>query len=457
MRGGQYQGTMCLTEAHAGSALADIKTQATIGDDGHWYVKGTKVFITNGEHDLCENHVHLVLARTPGAPKGIKGISLFVVPKIRVSADGSLGDANDVVCSGIEHKMGIHASPTCVMQFGESDGCRGWLVGQEGRGIIYMFHMMNHARIGVGMQALGLGAQAYLYAQAYARERVQGTSIEAFKDPDAERVAISQHPNVRRMLLWCKATVEGCRALLYTTAFYADMAQYGPDEKREHYQGLLEFLTPVCKAYISDQNFEVTRLAMQSMGGYGYIAEYPVERFMRDIKIASIYEGTNGIQALDLIGRKLPAKSGAYFRALMKQIQDFTKEHKEHEALANEVAAFSKRADQWIKVTMELGMKGMGGDKAYPVLCASPYLKMTGHTVCAWLLLKQAIAAQAQLVALIGDDLNAKRSEIEESSEATFFFNKIQTAKFFTHNILTENDMISAQVASDDRSALDYI
>ena len=461
LRSGLWQGTMCLTEAHAGSALADIKTHATPSGD-HWKLKGTKVFISAGDHDMAENHIHFVLARTPNAPKGIKGISLFLVPKFRLTSDGSVGERNDVTCTGIEHKMGIHGSPTCTMQFGESEDCRGYLVGEEGQGMVQMFRMMNHARLGVGLQGLALASQAYCYALEYANERVQGVDIENVRDVDAERVAIANHPNVRQKLLWCKATVEGCRALLYTTAAFADISMHhAEDSVRETFGGLLEFLTPLCKAYCSDQGFEVTRLAMQTMGGYGYISEYPVERFMRDIKIASIYEGTNGIQALDLIGRKLPAKNGAYFRELSARIDAFVSENKDHTILKEEVAELAQERDRWTTVTMLLGSKGMSGDRRYPVLCANSYLKMTGHVVCAWLLLKQAVVAQRELLSLYAAhdaDSDAKRDAMHRENEsARFLFNKVETARYFLYNILVENRSIATQIESDDRSALRYV
>jgi len=460
MMTGEWQGTMCLTEPQAGSAVGDIKCLAK-PDGDHWLMSGTKSFITAGDHDMCDNFVHLVLARTPDAPKGFKGISLFVVPKFRLTDDGDVGEFNDVVCAGIEHKLGLKGSPTCTMNFGEDDGCHAWLIGNEGAGLKLMFHMMNEARIGVGLQGLSLASQAYLYAREYAKERVQGVDIEQMRNLDAPRVVIAHHPDVRRMLLWCKAVVEASRALVYRATYWADTALYSEDEEeKKDFHGLLEFITPICKAYLSDRAFDVTELALQVMGGYGYIAEYPVEQHMRDVKIASIYEGTNGIQALDLIGRKLAAKGGAYFRALYEKLDKFVSDTKEHAALGADVEAFSKQMLLWSNATMELGMMGMSGDQAYPVLSATPYLEMSGNTVCAWLLLEQAVVAHDKLEALYGErgatEAAAQEELCRDDVEARFYFNKIETARFFTHQILTGNEAISAAIKSGDRSALKY-
>lgn len=455
---GEWQGTMCLTEPAVGTALPDMATTARrVGDE--WYLRGTKIFITGGEHDLTNNHVHLVLSRTEGAPQGYKGLSLFVVPKFRPDKQGEPGDFNDVVCAGIEHKMGIRASPTCVMQFGESDDCRGWMVGNEGEGLTQMFHMMNHARIGVGIQGLALAGQAYGYVREYAQERIQGTDIERIKDVDAPRVPINEHPDVRRMLLSSKAIVEGSRALLYKTANFLDLANLGADNA-ETYRGVVELLTPICKAWVSDRGFDVTRDAVQIMGGYGYISEYPVEQYLRDSKIASIYEGTNGVQALDLLGRKLPSKGGAYLQMLLRQIDEFLGNQKAHPGLQKDIAFFAGEYELWKGVTMKLAALGMGGDRRYPVLCATPYLEMAGNTVVAWCLLEQAVVAFDKLGSMYSErgasDEAARLALHESDAEAAFYFNKIETTRFFVYNILVRNRGIAAQVESGDRSALTY-
>ncbi|HEY3356492.1 MAG TPA: acyl-CoA dehydrogenase, partial [Polyangia bacterium] len=457
---GEWQGTMCLTEPQAGSAVGDIKTLAKPDGDG-WLLSGTKCFITSGDHDMTPNHVHLVLARTPGAPKGFKGISLFLVPKLRPTADGQPGEPNDVVCAGIEHKMGIKASPTCTMSFGEEGRCRAWLIGEVGKGLQYMFHMMNEARVGVGIQGMALAAAATAYAAAYARERVQGVDVEKMRDLEAPRVLIKDHPDVRRMLLFCKSIVEGTRALLYYTAFCADMAAHHPDPKeRERYQSSIELLTPVCKAYVTDRAFEVAAQALQVMGGYGYIGEYPVEQYLRDVKIASIYEGTNGIQALDLLGRKLPMKGGGVFMAFAGELSRAAESQKSHLALGDLAATFGEEVARWEATTAKLAGMGMGGDQRYPVLSATPYLEMTGNVMTAWMLLGQAIVAHDKLQGRYLDrhamDPAARAKLREDDAEAGFYANKIESARFFLHHVLPRNRAIAAEIESGDRSPLDY-
>ncbi len=458
---GQWQGTMCLTESQAGTAVGDLKTTARPDGDA-WLISGTKIFITAGEHDMCENHVHLVLARTPDAPAGFKGISLFLVPKRLPNADGDAGEPNDVVCVGIEHKLGIKGSPTCTLSFGEDGHCRGWLIGQVGAGLKLMFHMMNEARVGVGMQSVSLAGQAYNFALEYARERVQGVDVRQMRDLDAPRVPIAHHPDVRRMLLWSRAVVEGSRALLYRSAYLSDLAEHSPeDEEREDAHMQLEFLTPICKAWCSDRAFEVTRLAVQIMGGYGYVSEYPVEQHLRDVKIASIYEGANGIQALDLLGRKLAARDGQLFRTMLQQMQSFAAAQKGHLGLGDVVEAFEAELSRWSDVTIKLGAMGIGGDHLYPVLSATPYLEMAGNVVVGWMLLQQAVIAHDALHTIYIDE-GAHSSQARavlhaEHAEATFYFNKLQTVRFFVHQILTGNRSIAAQIASGDRSALEFV
>ncbi len=458
---GEWQGTMCLTEPQAGTAVGDIKTIAKPDGDS-WLISGTKIFITAGDHDMCENHLHLVLARTPGAPRGFKGISLFLVPKFLLDEDGGVGEFNDVVCGGIEHKLGIKGSPTCTLNFGEDDACRGWLIGEEGAGLKLMFHMMNEARIGVGLQSVSLAAQAYNYAREYANERIQGVDVREMRNLDAPRVCLSHHPDIRRMLLWSKAIVEGSRALLYTSAYLSDLMESGDDEKeREHSHDLLEFLTPICKAWVSDKAFEVTRLAVQIMGGYGYVSEYPVEQHLRDVKIASIYEGANGIQALDLLGRKLAAKGGLLFRTTLEQLQAFIKEQKGHLGLGDLVDVFEAEVKRWSDTTMKLGAMGMSGDQLYPVLSATPYLEMAGNVVVGWMLLQQATVAHDKLQTLYIDEgahTPEARAELHaEHPDAGFYFNKLQTVRFFVFQVLAGNRAIAAQIESGDRSALEYL
>ena len=309
MYAGQWTGTMCLTEPGAGSDVGALKTTAKRLPDGTFSITGTKCFISCGDHDLAENIIHPVLARIEGDPPGTGGISIFIVPKYRVNADGSLGELNDVHTGNIEHKMGIKGSATCTLNFGDEGKCIGELLGKEREGMKIMFLMMNEARLEVGMQGLGHASAALEHAIAYAKERIQSVPVWEMKNPDAKAVPIIQHPDVRRDLLWMKAHVEGIRALNYFAAYCMDMAKAIPAE-REKWQGFVELLTPVCKAYSSDKAMEVCSKAIDVYGGYGYCQEYPVEQYMRDCKIACLYEGTNGIQALDLVGRKLGQKKG---------------------------------------------------------------------------------------------------------------------------------------------------
>ena len=300
---GQWAGTMCLTEPSAGSDLGEIKTKAVKQDDGSYLLTGEKIFITAGDHDLTPNIIHAVLARTPDAPTGPKGLSLFVVPKFRVNPDGSVGEFNDLACSNIEHKLGIHGSPTCSLVLGANGACQGFLLGKERHGLLLMFQMMNAARYEVGIQGLGIAAAAYQAALAFARERLQGRSL-ANREPQAGQVPITEHPDVRRSLLMQSAYCQAMRALVSYTGWCMDMAHITEGEEHDRWQGLMELFTPVCKAWCTDWGFRVTEWALQTHGGYGYTCEYPAEQYLRDAKIASIYEGTNGIQALDLVGRK---------------------------------------------------------------------------------------------------------------------------------------------------------
>ena len=314
MFSGQWAGTMALTEPQAGSNLAAIRTAATPEGD-HYRIKGSKIFISWGDHDLAENIIHLLLARIAGAPEGVKGISLFVVPKVRVNPDGTLGEPNDVLCGGVERKLGLHASPTCLLNFGDQDGCIGYLCGEAHNGLAHMFQMMNAARINTGVSGMTLAGTAYLNALAYAKERIQGADLAGRKPG---YVPIIDHPDVRRMLLWMKAAVDGMRSMIYTGAFWSELALELPQgEEKNHYQALVDFLTPIIKAYCSDLGFKVCETAIQCLGGYGFCREYPLEQYLRDSKIMSLYEGTNGIQSIDLLGRKMRLNGGALFKSYL--------------------------------------------------------------------------------------------------------------------------------------------
>ena len=458
---GQWAGTMCLTEPQAGSAVGDTICKA-VKDGDHYKIVGTKSFITSGDHNLTENIIHMVLARTEGAPAGIKGISLFLVPKFRINPDGSLGDFNDIHCAGIEHKMGIHASPTCTLNFGDSDDCIGYLVGEECAGITYMFQMMNEARMMVGQQALGTAGTAYLNALEYTKERIQGVHITEMRNPDAPRVAIIEHPDIRRMLMMMKSLTEGMRALLYKTAYFADVAEFSEDEaERKKSHGFVELLTPVCKAYPSDMGFRVTEWAIQCFGGYGYCSDYGAEQHMRDIKITSIYEGTNGIQAMDLLGRKISMGGGKLFMSYLGWLGEFIENHKSHPTLGDRIGRLEKAKDTLAHVTINFGKMGASGDMVYPVLNACPYLEMFGDVTVAFLLLEQAVIAQEKFDAICkekgADSDEARKSLCEENAEARFYWGKLCSADFFTTQILPRVNARAESIEAESRSALEVV
>ena len=441
MYSGEWAGTMCLTESSAGSDLGEIRTKAVKQDDGSYLISGEKIFITSGEHDLTPIIIHAVLARIPGAPAGAKGLSLFVVPKFRVNQDGSLGAPNDMACASIEHKLGIHGSPTCSLVFGTGGACQGFLLGAEGQGISLMFQMMNAARYEVGVQGLSIASAAHQSALAYARERLQGR-LFTNKKPDAPQAPIVQHPEVRRSLLMQSAYVQGMRALVSYTGWCMDMAHTTTGEERDRWQGLVELFTPVCKAWCSDWGFRVTEWALQTFGGYGYTMDYPAEQYLRDCKIASIYEGTNGIQALDLVGRKFRMQDGRPVKHLM--------------GLAAETAATLASDPVLGTSASQLGsaVKAMGAvltgmptrDNALvlTMLNAVPILDMLGHLVAGHLLLQQAQVAQGKLAALLQtrgvntQDADALRTFLAGSPDGAFYQNKIQAAIHFAHRGLPQ-------------------
>ena len=389
MYSGRWAGTMCLTEPNAGSNLAALRAMAYPEGD-HYKIKGTKMFISWGEHDLTDNIVHLVLARIEGAPEGVKGISLFIVPKIRVNPDGSLGELNDILCAGVEKKLGLHASPTCVLNFGDNDGCIGYLCGQPHQGLAHMFQMMNESRINVGISAMTLASTAYFNALAYAKERVQGADVAGRKKG---YVPIIDHPDIRRMLLWMKATVDGMRSMIYTGAFWSDLALgLPPGEEKQRYNALLDFITPIIKAYCSDMGFRVCETAIQCLGGYGFCREYPLEQYLRDSKIMSLYEGTNGIQAMDLMGRKMRINDGAPFKAFMAEVRGFCAKYENHPVLREAVLHLSGVTQRLGQVAEELSALS----KSDPLLWAAtayPALLCFGEVTTAWRLLDLAVAA----------------------------------------------------------------
>lgn len=460
MYSGEWAGTMCLTEANAGSDVGNSTTKA-VKEGDHYLIEGTKVFITAGDHDLTSNIIHTVLARTPDAPKGTKGLSLFAVPKFRVNPDGSLGDFNNVTCGSVEHKMGLHGSPTCVLNFGDKGPCYGYLLGNERDGMSAMFQMMNEARFFVGVQGLSTAAAAYYNALEYAKERVQSKDFRKMKDNDAPALPIIDHPDVRRMLMTMKAYVEGMRGLCYKAALWGDYHLAGHKDAAT-YEGLLEILTPIVKAYCTDIGFKVCELAIQTKGGYGYIKEYTVERYMRDIKIASLYEGTNGIQALDFIGRKVSRNMGKNLFKLMGEINDFISKNKENQPLEKEFKKLVAARDKVAEVNMWL-LKTAQDDIEIPILNAYPYLNMIATLLMGWVHMERALVAEEKLSAILEAKGQTARSGrryakfLAEDADARFYDGKVKAAQFFIHNLMPELYAYADAVTSKDKSALETV
>ncbi|WP_454563657.1 acyl-CoA dehydrogenase C-terminal domain-containing protein [Pseudomonas sp. AIG] len=397
---GQWTGTMCLTEAHCGTDLGIIKTRAVPQADGSYAVTGSKIFISAGEHDMSDNIIHLVLAKLPDAPAGTKGISLFIVPKFLPDTAGEAGERNGVSCGSIEHKMGIKASATCVLNF---DGAKGYLIGEANKGLNCMFTMMNHARLGTGMQGLCLGEASFQGAIKYANDRLQMRSLTGAKAPDKAADPIIVHPDVRRMLLTMKAFNEGNRALTYFTAQLLDVAHLSSDaEARREAEDLLAFLTPICKAFMTDTGLEVTNHGMQVFGGHGFIREWGMEQLVRDCRIAPIYEGTNGIQALDLLGRKVLGSQGKLLRGFTKIVHKFCAANAEHPQLGSFVAQLNELNQQWGDLTMKVGMAAMKNPDEVGAASVD-YLMYSGYIILGYLWLRMALVAQAQLEAGEGE------------------------------------------------------
>ena len=386
MYAGEWAGTMCLTEPDAGSNLAALTTTAYPEGD-HYRIKGSKIFISWGDHDLTDNIIHLLLARIDGAPPGVKGISLFIVPKIRVAGDGALGKPNDVVCTAVEEKLGLHASPTCALSFGAKDGCIGYLCGQANQGLAHMFQMMNAARINTGVSGMTLGSAAYQNALVYVKDRKQGRDVAGRKKGD---VAIIDHPDVRRMLLWMKAAVDGMRSMIYTGAIWQDYSLELPEgTEREHYRDLVDFLTPIIKAYCSDMGFRVCETAIQCLGGYGFCKDYPLEQYLRDAKIMSLYEGTNGIQSMDLMGRKMRMRDGACLKAFQDEIAAFCNANQNHPGLGQSVNTLTRTLDELLDMSSSMADR-MSDDPLQWASYTYPALMAFGEVIMAWLLLDLA-------------------------------------------------------------------
>ena len=438
MVAGTWTGTMNLTEPQAGSDLAAVRTRAVPQGDGTYKLYGQKIFITYGEHDYTENIVHLVLARTPDAPEGVKGISLFVVPKFLVNADGSLGARNDVWCVSLEHKLGIHASPTAVLAYGDHGGATGYLVGEENRGLEYMFIMMNIARFAVGMEGVGLAERAYQRAAAYAKERIQGKPLGAATGEEP----IIGHPDIRRMLMTMRAQTEAMRAVAYVTSAAMDNARRHPDgEARKRHQAFVDFMIPIVKGWSTETGQEVASLGVQVHGGMGYIEETGAAQYLRDARITTIYEGTTGIQANDLIGRKTARDGGAQARLIADEIDDVAAELDRHadpvlKSIGTRLAEASgaaRGATDWIVAAM-----GSNPEAAHAV--AVPYLRLWGLAAGGWQLGRAALIAARKRAA--GD------------SDANFLQAKIATARFYAEALLPQVSALARAVTESGESAL---
>ncbi|MBA2881276.1 hypothetical protein HNR65_001602 [Desulfosalsimonas propionicica] len=422
---GQWGGTMLLTEPEAGSDVGALTTSARKNTDGTYSITGNKIFITNGDHDLTENIIHPVLARVEGAPAGTRGISIFIVPKIWVNEDGSPGEPNDVVCTGVEKKLGIHASATCSIALGQKGQCRGLLLGEENQGMPIMFHMMNEARLNVGFQGFTYASAAYLYAANYAKQRIQGRDIAAGKDPEAPNVPIVVHPDVRRMLMWMKAHVDGMRSFIYYVSLLMDRKNADPEGSRsETDQDLIDFFIPLAKAYCSQRSFDVCATAMQVYGGYGYTREFPVEQLMRDCRITSIYEGTDGIQAMDLIGRKLRLKNGRLFACFVEDVGKTISRARDIPALKDMADVLARALARLEQAAGKVSRQGPADQVRTAYAYAFPFLEVTGDVIVAWMLLWRACVASEKLAAKV------------RKKDKTYYQGIMYTAEFFICNLL---------------------
>ncbi|MFW6011700.1 MAG: acyl-CoA dehydrogenase [Desulfosalsimonas sp.] len=435
---GQWAGTMLLTEAEAGSDVGALQTTATRNQDGTFNISGTKIFISGGEHNMTENIVHPVLARIEGAPAGTGGVSVFLVPKYRVNKDGSPGEFNDVVCSGIEEKMGLHGNSTCTIVLGGRGNCKGTLLGQENKGMRAMFLMMNEARQLVGLQGFSVATASYMYAVNYARERIQGKHLTAGKNPEAPSVPIIRHPDVRRQLLTMKAYVDGMRSLIYYGGLTHDMEGLAEtEEEKEKYAERTAILTPIIKGYITDRALEVTSQAIQVYGGYGYIQEYPVEQLMRDCRIFQIYEGTNGIQAMDLLGRKLGMKNGQPFMDYLGEMKKTVDDARETGGLDEITGRVEKAVNRLGEVATSLGKATASQNILNAFAFAHPFLDVTGDVTMAWMHLWRAAIASKKLGKLAGGtDMEKILEKAGKNKDAAFYLGCIKTAEFFVKNLL---------------------
>ena len=425
MTSGEWTGTMCLTEPHCGTDLGLMRTKAEPQADGSYKITGNKIFISAGEHDMADNIIHLVLARLPDAPPGIKGVSLFIVPKFKVNKDGSIGERNGIYCGGIEHKMGIHGNATAQIVI---DGAYGTLVGQPNKGMNAMFVMMNAARLGVGNQSLGLTEVAYQNALAYAKDRIQMRSLSGPKAKDKPADPIIVHPDVRKMLLTARAYAEGGRALAIYCAVLLEKVHSHPDEKvRKDSDEMLSLLTPIVKAFLTDNGWTATSMCLQVFGGHGYIKEWGMEQFVRDARINMIYEGTNTIQSLDLLGRKVLGNNGATLKKFGKLIAALVEEEGVNEKMAEFINPLAYLGDQMTKLTTELGFKGFQNPDEVGA-AAVDYLRVAGHLVFGYFWARMAQVALREIAA----------AESEKRPQDPFYLAKLQTARFYFAKLLPE-------------------
>ncbi len=456
---GECSGTMCLSESQAGSDVGAVSTTAEKLADGRYKIKGTKCWITGGDTDLSKNVVHTVLARIKGSPSGTRGISLFLVPAFRMDNNGNITESNDVQLGSIEHKMGLNCSPTCVLNFGENNNCYGYLLGEENQGMRHMFTLMNEARLGTGVVGLGAASAAYQNALYYSKERYQGSHINEFKDHDAKRVLIIQHPDVRLQLMQMKARVEAIRALLYSVSKMLDLEEAATDTTQKHdIEAFVQLLTPMCKGWGTEVAVDVVRMSIQVLGGVGYTKDFPVEQIYRDLRVATIYEGTTGIQALDLVGRKMTMNNGALFMKLIGMFQEFSEQNANHQELGAVVQNWTKAYQRMGEAAMN--MQSMMGDRGMEgaILYATPFLMFASAVTAGYFYLQQGIVAAAKLNELkkqfqVSDtDIS---SFLQKNDEARFYDNKLKTIRFYTDVVLPTFEANAVAMKRKNFDALD--
>ncbi|NPD66675.1 acyl-CoA dehydrogenase [Lichenicola cladoniae] len=434
---GIWSGAMCLTESQCGTDLGLLRTRAVPQEDGSYLLTGSKIFISAGEHDLTENIIHLVLARLPDAPPGIKGISLFLAPKFLPKPDGSVGPRNGILCTGLEHKMGLKASATCQISF---DDAQAWLVGAPHKGMQSMFVMMNEERLGVGIQGLGVASAAYQSAVSYAKDRLQGRSLSGTKRPDLAADPIIVHPDVRRMLMTMRTTAEGCRAVGIWVAQAVDLSKHANTEgERKEAADFVALMTPVVKALFTDLGFEAASLGVQVYGGHGYIREHGVEQYVRDARIAMLYEGTNGIQALDLVGRKMPAHMGRYLRRLFHPISNFIEAHRKHEAVAGMVEQLERAFGALQLATGQIAQAGLK-DPEEAGAAATDYLRLLGLVAMGYMFVRSAVIASERLAG--------------NTDEPEFYRAKLASARFFIDRTLPQATALFLAIKSGKASMM---